>query len=80
MAPNAGFHIPFSIPIWGVVEPDHIHIDTHLNFIFHGDNFGRIIGVAAYRFVVLFGSVVRHQERFSFSCRYVLVYKITFNQ
>jgi hypothetical protein len=48
MAPNVKFYIPFSIPVWGVVEPDHIHIDTHLNFIFHGDPYGRIIGAAAY--------------------------------
>jgi len=47
MAPDHEFYIPFTIPIWGVVEADHIHVDTHTNFIFHADN-GKIIGAAAY--------------------------------
>ena len=47
MAPGLDFYLPFTIPVWGVVEVDHMHVDNHLNFIFHADR-GRIIGVAAY--------------------------------
>jgi hypothetical protein len=41
------WYLPFTIPVWGIVERDHIHMDNHLNFIFHAHN-GRILGVAAY--------------------------------
>eukprot|EP01103_Thecamoeba_quadrilineata_P011868 TRINITY_DN2938_c0_g1_i1.p1 TRINITY_DN2938_c0_g1~~TRINITY_DN2938_c0_g1_i1.p1 ORF type:complete len:214 (+),score=13.25 TRINITY_DN2938_c0_g1_i1:143-784(+) len=47
MAPNFDFYLPFNIPIWGVVEADHIHVDNHFNFVFHADE-GKIIGVTAY--------------------------------
>eukprot|EP01116_Phalansterium_solitarium_P003645 TRINITY_DN14467_c0_g1_i2.p1 TRINITY_DN14467_c0_g1~~TRINITY_DN14467_c0_g1_i2.p1 ORF type:complete len:236 (-),score=49.52 TRINITY_DN14467_c0_g1_i2:188-895(-) len=47
MAPEHDFFIPFNIPVWGVVESDHMHIDNHLNFVFHADA-GKIIGAAAY--------------------------------
>eukprot|EP01100_Stratorugosa_tubuloviscum_P005429 TRINITY_DN2421_c1_g1_i1.p1 TRINITY_DN2421_c1_g1~~TRINITY_DN2421_c1_g1_i1.p1 ORF type:complete len:176 (-),score=56.99 TRINITY_DN2421_c1_g1_i1:98-625(-) len=47
MAPGFSFYLPFNIPVWGIVERDHIHIDNHLNFVFHADQ-GKIIGVAAY--------------------------------
>jgi len=46
-AQQHNYYLPFSIPVWGVVEKDHIHIDNHLNFIFHAAN-GLIVGVAAY--------------------------------
>jgi len=41
------YYLPFSIPVWGAVEKDHLHLDNHLNFIFHAQQ-GRILGVAAY--------------------------------
>jgi hypothetical protein len=41
------WYVPFTIPVWGVVEQDHMHIDNHLNFIFHAAS-GRILGAAAY--------------------------------
>ena len=41
------FRIPFTLPLWGVVEPRHIHVDNHINFVFHMDQ-GWIIGAAAY--------------------------------
>jgi len=47
MAPDHEFYVPFTIPIWGVAEPDHMHIDNHLNWIFHADG-GKILGVSAY--------------------------------
>merc|ERR1712072_80350 len=47
LTPERKFFLPFSIPLWGVKEEDHIHVDNHFNFIFHGDA-GHIIGVAAY--------------------------------
>jgi len=47
MAPEFDFYIPFTIPVWGVAEPDHIHIDNHLNFVFHGDD-GKILAATAY--------------------------------
>jgi len=47
MSPSMEYYIPFTIPVWGVAEPDHIHIDNHLNFVFHGDD-GWIIAATAY--------------------------------
>eukprot|EP01091_Cochliopodium_minus_P007716 TRINITY_DN17602_c0_g1_i1.p1 TRINITY_DN17602_c0_g1~~TRINITY_DN17602_c0_g1_i1.p1 ORF type:complete len:229 (-),score=43.82 TRINITY_DN17602_c0_g1_i1:75-761(-) len=48
MVPQHEFFIPFEIPIWGVLEnSDHIHLDNHLNIIFHVED-GNILGVAAY--------------------------------
>jgi len=44
---NEDFFIPFTIPIWGAQEPSHLHIDNHLNFVFHADS-GKIIAAAAY--------------------------------
>ena len=41
------FRIPFTLPLWGVVEPSHIHVDNHINMVFHMDQ-GWIIGAAAY--------------------------------
>eukprot|EP01090_Pellita_catalonica_P020891 TRINITY_DN7675_c0_g1_i1.p1 TRINITY_DN7675_c0_g1~~TRINITY_DN7675_c0_g1_i1.p1 ORF type:complete len:264 (+),score=15.12 TRINITY_DN7675_c0_g1_i1:37-792(+) len=41
------FYIPLTIPIWGIVEKDHIHVDNHLNFVWHALH-GKIIGAAAY--------------------------------
>jgi hypothetical protein len=35
------------IPIWGVVEPQHLHINNHFNFVFHGIK-GRIVGASIY--------------------------------
>jgi hypothetical protein len=34
------FYVPFTIPVWGVVEPDHVHIDNHLNYVLHVDKVG----------------------------------------
>lgn len=28
-------YLPFSITLWGMVEPTHIHVMNHLQFIFH---------------------------------------------
>jgi len=47
MVPEQEFYIPFTIPLWGVVEADHTHVGSHMNFIFHADD-GKITGVAAY--------------------------------
>ncbi|PRP87623.1 hypothetical protein PROFUN_04650 [Planoprotostelium fungivorum] len=40
-------YIPFSLPVWGIVEADHIHIDIHINFVLHAER-GQILGIAAY--------------------------------
>jgi len=47
MGPKDEFYLPFNFPMWGIVEGDHIHIDNHMNFLFHA-NEGKIIGVTAY--------------------------------
>ncbi|KAL6079095.1 polyprotein [Balamuthia mandrillaris] len=41
------YYLPFSIPLWGMVEQNHFHFDNHLNFIFHAMH-GKILGAAAY--------------------------------
>jgi len=45
--PEHEFYIPFTIPLWGVVEADHMHINNHFNTIFHAAD-GRIIAVTTY--------------------------------
>lgn len=47
MSPARDFYVPFTIPIWGVVEDDHFHLDNHLNFIFHVEK-GKIIAASVY--------------------------------
>jgi len=41
------FFLPLTIPLWGIVEETHLHLNYHINFLFHADD-GRIIGAAAY--------------------------------
>jgi len=47
MVPEHEFYIPFTIPLWGVVEADHTHVGSHINFVFHAEE-GKITAVAAY--------------------------------
>jgi hypothetical protein len=63
IGPDHEFYVPFTIPIWGIVEPGiitssslqhllsvqigHVHVDNHLNFVFHGDA-GKIVAATAY--------------------------------
>jgi hypothetical protein len=47
MTPDSDISIPFKIPLWGITEPTHIHVDNHINFIFHGHQ-GIVLGAAAY--------------------------------
>jgi hypothetical protein len=47
MLPDVDFYVPFFIPVWGVVERDHIHVDNHMNFVLHAWT-GKIIAVTAY--------------------------------
>ena len=47
MTPGHEVWIPFTIPVWGVVEGSHIHVDNHLNFVFHAWQ-GSLVAVAAY--------------------------------
>src|SRR3989338_1142076 len=65
MLPEIEFYIPLPIPIWGVAEEKHLHIDNHLNFVFHTSH-GKILGAAAYpirdrfQFVALGSSLTVH--------------------
>eukprot|EP00741_Cyanophora_paradoxa_P017137 tig00020960_g16549.t1 len=47
MVPSKKFFVPFTIQMWGVVEEEHLHVDAHVNLVFHADA-GMIIGAAAY--------------------------------
>ena len=47
MSKDRSFFLPVLVPLWGVAEPGHLHINQHSNFIFHVDE-GRIVGAAAY--------------------------------
>ena len=47
ISPKEEIFVPFSIPVWGFVEPNHLHIDNHFNFIFHGYE-GKVLGGASY--------------------------------
>jgi len=46
-APKLNFYIPLYIPVWGVVETNHIHVDTHMNFVFHASQ-GDVLAATAY--------------------------------
>lgn len=41
------FFLPLTIPLWGVVEPEHLHINIHFSFVFHVDA-GRLIAASIY--------------------------------
>lgn len=47
MSADRGFYLPLQLPLWGVAEEEHLHINHHMAFVFHVDA-GRIIGAAAY--------------------------------
>lgn len=47
MSADRTFYLPLVIPLWGVVEATHLHLNQHLNFVVHADE-GRIIGISAY--------------------------------
>lgn len=44
---DAASWVPFVLPLWGVVEGDHLHVDNHVNFALHADG-GRVVAAAAY--------------------------------
>eukprot|EP00455_Lapot_gusevi_P024455 TRINITY_DN2546_c0_g1_i4.p1 TRINITY_DN2546_c0_g1~~TRINITY_DN2546_c0_g1_i4.p1 ORF type:complete len:228 (+),score=11.20 TRINITY_DN2546_c0_g1_i4:75-758(+) len=39
--------MPFTIPLWGIVEPTHMHVNVHSNFVVHVQS-GHILGAGAY--------------------------------
>ena len=45
--PDGSHYAPLVIPVWGVLEGDHLHVDNHIQVVFHATA-GRIIGAAAY--------------------------------
>jgi hypothetical protein len=47
MSADRSFYLPLVLPLWGVSEESHLHINHHMAFVFHADQ-GRIIGAAAY--------------------------------
>jgi len=47
MSKERSFYIPVTLPIWGVQEPEHLHLNMHLASVFHVEQ-GRIIGASIY--------------------------------
>lgn len=47
MSADRSFYLPVLLPLWGVVESAHVHLNYHLNFVFHVDD-GRIMGASVY--------------------------------
>jgi hypothetical protein len=47
ISPDGPHYVPFVLPLWGVVEGDHLHMDNHVNFVLHADA-GKIVAAAAY--------------------------------
>lgn len=47
MSPEKQYYLPLVLPLWGIAEATHIHVDNHMNLVFHADH-GRVIGVTAY--------------------------------
>ncbi|KAK4531050.1 hypothetical protein CCYA_CCYA06G1907 [Cyanidiococcus yangmingshanensis] len=41
------FFAPVTITLWGIAEGSHLHVNTHVNFVFHAHR-GYILGAAAY--------------------------------
>lgn len=48
MSKDKAFYMPVNIPLWGVVEDGHIHLNYHMNFVFHGNLKGQIIAATVY--------------------------------
>jgi len=44
---NDELYVPFTIPLWGVVEDDHIHVCNRVSFIFHVEA-GKILAASIY--------------------------------
>jgi len=55
MAPDHNVWLPLSIPVWAFVEADHIHIDNHVNFIFHATR-GKLLALQRILFGIDFNS------------------------
>eukprot|EP00808_Paulinella_micropora_P011930 g79348.t1 len=47
MAIDKDFYVPATLTYWGLLEADHVHINHHMNFVFHTMQ-DKIIGFAAY--------------------------------
>jgi hypothetical protein len=41
------FFAPVTITLWGIAESSHLHVNTHVNFVFHAHR-GYMLGAAAY--------------------------------
>ena len=41
------FFAPVTLSLWGIAEATHLHVNTHVNFVFHAHR-GYILGAAAY--------------------------------
>ena len=76
MVPDKEFYIPFTIPLWGVVEADHTHVGSHINLIFHAED-GKLTGVAAYPGILFSFSLYRRSSLFlplsSLSSQYIVL-------
>ncbi|KAJ1551631.1 hypothetical protein HK096_006248 [Nowakowskiella sp. JEL0078] len=44
---NKTFYVPFNFNLWGAVEPSHVHMMNHFNFVFHVMD-GFFLGATAY--------------------------------
>jgi len=47
MFPHSKYFVPFFIPVWGIVENTHLHVNAHMNYVFHAVG-GHIIAATSY--------------------------------
>ena len=48
IVPDRTLYLPLTIPLWGVAEDSHAHVNQHLHFVFHSGGNGQIVGASAY--------------------------------
>lgn len=47
MSADRHFFLPLAVQLWGIVEETHVHVNYHVNFIFHAAE-GSLLGAASY--------------------------------
>ena len=47
MSADGKFYVPVSLQLWGVIEKTHIHINTHMNWVFHVQE-NKLLAAAVY--------------------------------
>lgn len=47
MSADRSFYLPVTLQMWGLVEATHVHVNYHMNFVFHAA-MGTLLGASSY--------------------------------